>query len=1132
MKRILCIALCVMMVASLFAGCSGPQDESTPAPSTKHTHQWGDAYERNETSHWKQCADCGLKANTGAHVDQDMDGKCDDCGYEEACEHTFNEEIWKTDAENHWHPATCKHSGQKGSLAAHVDENNDGICEVCEYFDAEHTHTYEEAWTSDANEHWHAADCGHTVVADKAAHEDANNDGKCDECAYEDPNHTHTFDNTQWETDAGNHWHGATCEHTGAMEDWARHSDEDVNGYCDVCNYLMCTHCDYDVNGICDICGYVDPDHTHTYVDMWVSNHSGHWKTAECHPGATTQLEAHVDVNKDGICDTCAFVICSHTYKSSWSSDDTHHWKMVTCTCSIPRKDYGKHVDEDGVPGCDICMHGYQAPAPFEKVMDNEVVTMTLTGMITWQEVTLNIEKPGRYLISSDNTQVRWYQNQGDQVTSYATEMYFEEAGEVTVLAYHFNLDWDKIDPFEIHVTMLYLDDLVLDTSRGKAELPTNMVYTIVFEAMAVGEWVLQTSVPNLSMGTSVDSMGLTQSVEVNVAEAGDEVVLYVLMQDDTNASSFVFDWELVEPFQLNVTEGMSPISVPAVGDDYKVVFTAPADGRYLLSVTSEYLSFSEWGLGGFSAPVRTESTQQLTPEMKAGETFTTWIQPVYDYPQSTNVNDTLTIINVGTILNLGASLTVDEKTLGVDDLFRVRFYTAREAGTLNLSVVNGKIGVKTVDGEIQWLETEEVDGQQVCNFSKEMQAAEVLEYYIRILDVTKDVTYTTECNGAVQEGTLTLADLIQDATTYTADAYGIYDLTIINGLIGLEDAQGQIQWLSAQELEALDGEMQIGESVRYYVLPVDESQAVTRTFSFQRWSKVTPEGKIYSFTADETSYYNISVVSGEIGITINGVTQWVAAKDVDGQMVSSFEVRVEEGETFVFQIRSQDAAVIAEVNPVAYVIDMTNMYNGDATTPEEMGKDYTVNMVPSKEYDLIVPDGHAWQSDMLNLKVKLTWDYKGVFVTLNGEPYKQGTEISLRDVQSLTARLQNNVNKDVKFTLEVTYAPVKEDYPTTGELTPDEGMLMLQVLGNGQTATATFTASVGGTYTLKCDTMGAVVMIRDAEGNLTSSVLVGQGMYTFQVDAGQTVEFVIDSTNGDPLVVSLSLLSGGESAE
>ena len=33
MKRMLCIVLCAMMVVSLFAGCSNPQDASTPASS-------------------------------------------------------------------------------------------------------------------------------------------------------------------------------------------------------------------------------------------------------------------------------------------------------------------------------------------------------------------------------------------------------------------------------------------------------------------------------------------------------------------------------------------------------------------------------------------------------------------------------------------------------------------------------------------------------------------------------------------------------------------------------------------------------------------------------------------------------------------------------------------------------------------------------------------------------------------------------------------------------------------------------------------------------------------------------------------------------------------------------------------
>ena len=46
-------------------------------------------------------------------------------------------------------------------------------------------HTFSEEWTTDATNHWHAATCEHTEEkSDLAAHADANNDGKCDVCAY------------------------------------------------------------------------------------------------------------------------------------------------------------------------------------------------------------------------------------------------------------------------------------------------------------------------------------------------------------------------------------------------------------------------------------------------------------------------------------------------------------------------------------------------------------------------------------------------------------------------------------------------------------------------------------------------------------------------------------------------------------------------------------------------------------------------------------------------------------------------------------------------------------------------------------------------------------------------------------
>ena len=46
----------------------------------------------------------------------------------------------------------------------------------------EHTHNYSSDWKADADEHWNECECGDK--ANKAAHADENNDGKCDICDY------------------------------------------------------------------------------------------------------------------------------------------------------------------------------------------------------------------------------------------------------------------------------------------------------------------------------------------------------------------------------------------------------------------------------------------------------------------------------------------------------------------------------------------------------------------------------------------------------------------------------------------------------------------------------------------------------------------------------------------------------------------------------------------------------------------------------------------------------------------------------------------------------------------------------------------------------------------------------------
>lgn len=98
------------------------------------------------------------------------------------CDHTFSDK-WYSDATNHWHPATCEHAEtEKSGFAPHVDSNEDGVCDVCEY-EIGHVHTYEEAWTITDTHHWKKATCAHTdEKGNYSTHSDEDLNSACDVC--------------------------------------------------------------------------------------------------------------------------------------------------------------------------------------------------------------------------------------------------------------------------------------------------------------------------------------------------------------------------------------------------------------------------------------------------------------------------------------------------------------------------------------------------------------------------------------------------------------------------------------------------------------------------------------------------------------------------------------------------------------------------------------------------------------------------------------------------------------------------------------------------------------------------------------------------------------------------------------
>ena len=204
-------------------------DADVPLPP--HEHSFGETWLSDEENHWNSC-ECGEIANVEAHIDEDLDEKCDICDADVPLpphEHSFGE-TWLSDEENHWNGCEC---GEIINVDAHIDEDINGKCDVC---DADvplppHEHSFGEAWLSDEENHWNGCECGEIINVDAHIDEDIN--GKCDVCDADVPlpPHVHSF-STNWITDGTNHW--KTCE-CGEVIDTARHTDKDINGKCDIC---------------------------------------------------------------------------------------------------------------------------------------------------------------------------------------------------------------------------------------------------------------------------------------------------------------------------------------------------------------------------------------------------------------------------------------------------------------------------------------------------------------------------------------------------------------------------------------------------------------------------------------------------------------------------------------------------------------------------------------------------------------------------------------------------------------------------------------------------------------------------------------------------------------------------------
>ena len=139
MKKILLLTVVSIILLLAFSSCdskSGDQVEAsdgTPKEEVSCEHTYRDTWSTSSTSHWHAatCEHLELKADIADHLDTDQDGKCDVCEYELGHEHTYGV-LWTSNDTHHWKIATCLHSEEKGELDAHADLDKDGVCDICD----------------------------------------------------------------------------------------------------------------------------------------------------------------------------------------------------------------------------------------------------------------------------------------------------------------------------------------------------------------------------------------------------------------------------------------------------------------------------------------------------------------------------------------------------------------------------------------------------------------------------------------------------------------------------------------------------------------------------------------------------------------------------------------------------------------------------------------------------------------------------------------------------------------------------------------------------------------------------------------------------------------------------------------
>ncbi len=706
MKKVFALLQCLCALTLMLVAC----DSGKEPP---HEHTFDSTWLYDESQHWHAaaCEHTDLESDRGDHVDADGNDICDVCGYIKDHTHSY-EEGWSWGKDTHYHKSACGHN-VKSDEAKHADENNDAICDVCTY-DYDHTHTYDEVWVSKGEDgHWHLPTCGHSVDGSElTAHIDENNDGDCDVCSY-NSGHEHTYAET-WTTTDDEHWREVTCGHDIPVTDKGVHTDGNGDTVCDTCGYTpphfhtfeetlsadvnahwYASTCGHDVkkdetahsgheeDGVCDVCGFVVfrlftvtvtvPEYMTVYApDGTVSNS---FILKENTPATfTVSVPTYAEVAKvEGA-------------KQAGKPAEEGNTRIYTFTIS------GITADTE------VSVIGNKLSA-VEMIISDGKGSLTIEGAFKYafEDISFTAPSAGRYMIFSTSHETVQFGlgEMGEDGYAIYTKVYYmdvTELGEVTLQSRYFPWDVPESGKLDYTYVVAKIDsEITLSSLRAEGyTLPTNADVTVYFTAPKAGKYQISSSTLGLAWNDYIcDSIVVT-------ATEDNQLMSFTVRYENSTAPSYVFDCNIVSMEATPLEEGENTVTAP-YASYLAVSVTASQTGSYMIQANNPFIRFYLWnettgtmnGLGG-----------TYTVELKKGETITLYVSvDPYDYDGTEDITDTVTLSYLGYVPE--GTGVFDAKVDAVNS-----YVSEYEASDFVLTALNGdKISIdggKTWQGSVQ----------------------------------------------------------------------------------------------------------------------------------------------------------------------------------------------------------------------------------------------------------------------------------------------------------------------------------------------------------------------------------------------------------------------------------------------